>query len=449
MDLERTIPITELNSPETFDGYQNLSFDTKKILEELITESNDNFKSVVLKEKNLFVGEMLGKGQFGIVYLGRYVKNRKSLVIAIKTMQGNSKEQDVRAFLKEILRMKKFNHPNVLSTFGIVLRSNMPLAIMPYMKFGDLKCYISDKSVVITLKDLLQFALNIAEGMAYLAANKFVHRDLATRNCMVDKHKIVKVADFGLSRDVYGEEYYVLENRSLPLPIRWLAPESLIQSKFSTKSDIYTFGVLLWELFSRGKTPYYSMGNVQAAALIREGQTLEKPKYCPDDVFLLMKRCWNQQSNERPSFYEIAAKLKIRINRGEIPNVQSNLTFDNMSDNMSDNNKELKSAEYVSEIIGKHSSYLIPKQLAKEKQSESNIHQHNGSNEDENNQGKSRESKISEILNACEERDASVRKKPIIQSGKKTAPKRILGTIVSKTVEQIDNEHAFRIPVED
>lgn len=146
-DLERTIPITDMNTQETFDGYQNLSFDTKKILEELITDSVD-YKNIVLKEKNLFIGEILGKGQFGIVYLGSYVKNRKSLHVAIKTMYGDSKEQDVRAFLKEILRMKKFNHPNVLLTFGLVLRSNMPLAVMPYMKFGDLKGYISNKTIV-------------------------------------------------------------------------------------------------------------------------------------------------------------------------------------------------------------------------------------------------------------------------------------------------------------
>lgn len=161
-----------------------------------------------------------------------------------------------------------------------------------------------------------------------------------------------------------------------------------------------------------------------------------------------MKKCWNGLSNERPSFYEIAARLNMRINKGEIPNISNNPTT---IDPISEGEDNIRSAEYVNEIIGKHSSYLISKQLVKEKQlAFPNQLQRNDSSKEKNNEGKSKDNKkISEILNACEERDSDARKNVIIRPGKKTAPKRILGTLVSKTVEQIEKEHAFRIPVED
>jgi len=147
--------------------------------------------------------------------------------------------------------MNDFCHPRVLHLIGVSFLDDMsPLVVTPFMTNGDLLAFLRDDNNNLRISDLIAFAIEIAEGMQYLATQKFVHRDLAARNCLLDKDNHVKIADFGLSRDVYEKDYCRQEKRS-PVPVKWMAPESLEEQKFTTKSDVWSFGVTFWEIITR------------------------------------------------------------------------------------------------------------------------------------------------------------------------------------------------------
>lgn len=170
--------------------------------------------------------------------------------------------------------MKGFDHENVLALIGITIDSSgLPQVISPYMYMlhGDLRPYISDVSRAPAIGELIEYSAHIARGMAYLARAKFVHRDRAARNCMLDEHKTAKVANFrvGLSRDIYERNYYASTNKDAKPPVKWMAPESLEESVYSTKSDVWSYGVVLWGLTSRGVTPYPDFDNFDILNYLR------------------------------------------------------------------------------------------------------------------------------------------------------------------------------------
>jgi proto-oncogene tyrosine-protein kinase Met len=199
----------------------------------------------------------------------------------------------------------------VLQLIGIVMDADqMPLVVLPFMTHGDLLSYIRNENNSPSVRDLMEFGIQIADGMAYLSNLKFVHRDLAARNCMLDDSMVVKVADFGLSRDIYERDYYSSDDRKAKLPVKWMALESLEKGIYNTRTDIWSYGVVLWELMTRGVCPYPEVDNWDIVKYLKLGRRMLQPSYCPDALYGLMLRCWDVEPGRRPLFPELSVSVR-------------------------------------------------------------------------------------------------------------------------------------------
>uniref|UniRef100_A0A8C4DZ59 Tyrosine-protein kinase receptor n=1 Tax=Dicentrarchus labrax TaxID=13489 RepID=A0A8C4DZ59_DICLA len=271
----------------------------------------------VAREK-ITMHKELGQGSFGMVYEGiakGVVKDEPETRVAIKTVNESASMRERIEFLNEASVMKEFNCHHVVRLLGVVSQGQPTLVIMELMTRGDLKSHLrslrkenSTSQVLPPLKKMIQMAGEIADGMSYLNANKFVHRDLAARNCMVAEDFTVKIGDFGMTRDIYETDYYRKGGKGL-LPVRWMSPESLKDGVFTTMSDVWSFGVVLWEIATLAEQPYQGMSNEQVLRFVMEGGLLDKPDNCPD-MFELMRMCWQYNPKMRPSFLEIISSIK-------------------------------------------------------------------------------------------------------------------------------------------
>ncbi|KAK2842226.1 hypothetical protein Q5P01_012426 [Channa striata] len=272
----------------------------------------------VAREK-ITMHKELGQGSFGMVYEGiakGVVKDEPETRVAIKTVNESASMRERIEFLNEASVMKEFNCHHVVRLLGVVSQGQPTLVIMELMTRGDLKSYLrslrkenATSQVLPPLKKMIQMAGEIADGMAYLNANKFVHRDLAARNCMVAEDFTVKIGDFGMTRDIYETDYYRKGGKGL-LPVRWMSPESLKDGVFTTMSDVWSFGVVLWEIATLAEQPYQGMSNEQVLRFVMEGGLLDKPDNCPDMLFELMRMCWQFNPKMRPTFLEIISSIK-------------------------------------------------------------------------------------------------------------------------------------------
>ncbi|XP_010896081.2 tyrosine-protein kinase ABL2 isoform X2 [Esox lucius] len=252
-----------------------------------------------MERTDITMKHKLGGGQYGEVYVG--VWKKYNLTVAVKTLKEDTME--VEEFLKEAGVMKEVKHPNLVQLLGVCTLEPPFYIVTEYMPHGNLLDYLRecDREEVNAVV-LLYMATQISSAMEYLEKKNFIHRDLAARNCLVGENSVVKVADFGLSRLMTGDTYTA--HAGAKFPIKWTAPESLAYNTFSIKSDVWAFGVLLWEIATYGMSPYPGIDLSQVYDLLEKGYRMEQPEGCPPKVYELMRACWQWSPMDRPSFAE-------------------------------------------------------------------------------------------------------------------------------------------------
>ncbi|XP_058683649.1 angiopoietin-1 receptor isoform X4 [Poecile atricapillus] len=275
----------------------------------------------VLEWNDIKFQDVIGEGNFGQVLKARIKKDGLRMDAAIKRMKEYASKDDHRDFAGELEVLCKLgHHPNIINLLGACEHRGYLYLAIEYAPHGNLLDFLRKSRVLetdpafaianstastLSSQQLLHFAADVARGMDYLSQKQFIHRDLAARNILVGENYVAKIADFGLSR---GQEVYVKKTMGR-LPVRWMAIESLNYSVYTTNSDVWSYGVLLWEIVSLGGTPYCGMTCAELYEKLPQGYRLEKPLNCDDEVYDLMRQCWKEKPYERPSFAQILVAL--------------------------------------------------------------------------------------------------------------------------------------------
>ncbi|CAD5216041.1 unnamed protein product [Bursaphelenchus xylophilus] len=270
---------------------------------------------------HITLGQRLGGGAFGDVHKGLLKRNNETLPVAVKKLKGQMRKKQRTEFVKEAKIMKRFNHKNVVKVYGVAPQEEPLLIVLEFCPGGALNSHLKGHPEV-SVDRLCNYAKDACRGMCYLSLRKIIHRDIAARNCLLGKDDEVKISDFGLS--VATSELKL--DRLSKMPIKWLAPETLRSGVFSTKTDVWSFGVMMWEIFSRCKTdPYPNDNNLQARGKILSGkQPMDAPANTPPHMAAILILCFTQQADQRPSF---EALFKIMCPRESPPEPESNDEF--------------------------------------------------------------------------------------------------------------------------
>ncbi|XP_051170305.1 tyrosine-protein kinase Abl isoform X3 [Leptopilina boulardi] len=258
-----------------------------------------------INRTDIVMRHKLGGGQYGDVY--EAVWKRYNMTVAVKTLKEDT--MALKDFLEEAAIMKEMKHRNLVQLIGVCTREPPFYIITEFMSKGNLLDYLRNESKhQINAVVLMHMATQIASGMSYLESRNFIHRDLAARNCLVGENHLVKVADFGLARLMRDDTYTA--HAGAKFPIKWTAPEGLAYNKFSTKSDVWAFGILLWEIATYGMSPYPGVDLTDVYHMLEKGYRMECPPGCPPKVYELMRQCWQWSAMERPTFKEIHHSLE-------------------------------------------------------------------------------------------------------------------------------------------
>ncbi|KAI1904527.1 hypothetical protein AGOR_G00006560 [Albula goreensis] len=274
-----------------------------------------------VKRRDIVLKRELGEGAFGKVFLAECYNlspTKDKMLVVVKTLKDPTLAAR-KDFQREAELLTNLQHEHIVKFYGVCVDGDPLIMVFEYMKHGDLNKFLRahgpDAMILVDgqplqssgelgLSQMLHIATQIASGMVYLATQHFVHRDLATRNCLVGNGLLVKIGDFGMSRDIYSTDYYRVGGQTM-LPIRWMTPESIMYRKFSTESDVWSFGVILWEIFTYGKQPWYQLSNNEVIECIMQGRVLERPRICPKEVYDIMLGCWQREPQQRLNIKDI------------------------------------------------------------------------------------------------------------------------------------------------
>ncbi|KAF3701703.1 Fibroblast growth factor receptor 1-A [Channa argus] len=282
-----------------------------------------------LPRDQLTLGKPLGEGCFGQVVLAEAVgidKNKPTRItkVAVKMLKADATEKDLSDLISEMEMMKMIGkHKNIINLVGACTQDGPLYVVVEYASQGNLREYLRTRRPVgleywsgsrqatlgsLEIRELVSAAYQVARGMAYLASKKCIHRDLAARNVLVTEDNVMKIADFGLARDIHHIDYYKKTTNGR-LPVKWMAPEALFDRIYTHQSDVWSFGVLLWEIFTLGGSPYPGVPVEELFKLLKEGHRMEKPSACPQELYLMMRDCWHAVPSLRPTFQQLVEDL--------------------------------------------------------------------------------------------------------------------------------------------
>ncbi|XP_056876541.1 tyrosine-protein kinase Fes/Fps isoform X1 [Takifugu flavidus] len=260
----------------------------------------------VLEHDDIVLGSVIGQGNFGEVYSGRLLPGNTP--VAVKACKDNLAPEQKSKFLIEARILKQYDHPNIVKLIGVCTQKQPIYIVMELIQGGDFLSFLRLKGHNLKPKNLVEMAQNVASGMEYLETKKCIHRDLAARNCLVADNNSVKISDFGMSRQ-HDDGVYMAEGGLRQIPVKWTAPEALNYGRYTTESDVWSFGILLWETFSLGMTPYTSMSNQETRNEVEKGYRMPAPRFCPLEIARLMNNCWQYHPKNRPTFKKLRAEL--------------------------------------------------------------------------------------------------------------------------------------------
>lgn len=280
----------------------------------------------------------MGQGAFGRVFQAKapgLVSEEEFTNVAVKMLKDEASDDLLVDFEREACLLAEFDHPNIVKLLGVCAIGRPMCLLFEYMGRGDLNEFLrscspgnyvvrsiesySFKDPRLSHMNLIKIARQVASGMVYLSDRKFVHRDLATRNCLINDMMIVKIADFGLSQKIYLQDYYKGDDQDA-IPVRWMPLESILYNKYTIESDVWAFAVCLWEIFSYALQPYYGMTHEEVVKYIKDGNVLQCPDNTPTEIYELMKLCWNKKPSDRPTFrtiYQTLDNIKIDMESAE------------------------------------------------------------------------------------------------------------------------------------
>ncbi|XP_029551268.1 tyrosine-protein kinase RYK isoform X1 [Salmo trutta] len=300
-------------------SYPSLRIEKNDLRSVSLLEAKAKVKDISISRLRVTLRDVLHEGTFGRIFHGVLLDEKdpaKEKQCFVKTVKDHASEVQVTMMLTESCKLRGLHHRNLLPiSHACTEEGEKPMVLLPYMNWGNLKLFLrqcklaeANNPQAISQQDLVHMAIQIACGMSYLARREVIHKDLASRNCVIDNSMQVKICDNALSRDLFPMDYHCLgdnENR----PVRWMALESLLNNDFSSASDVWAFGVTLWELMTLGQTPYVDIDPFEMAAYLKDGYRIAQPINCPDELFAVMACCWALDPEERPKFQQLVQCL--------------------------------------------------------------------------------------------------------------------------------------------